>query len=302
MSEAAKEISQAEPAPAAGAVKPNRSGQPDKLDELLKRINGLVKEDTGDKPESSAPAQPVSRSVLEFVPIEPTSIVGAKLTSSEVEALILKLLLSRGDGSGRDVSEHLKLPFILLDALLRQMKNEQLLVHKGSAPMNDYVYQLTDIGRERGRRMSDHCTYFGAAPVCLPDYIASVKAQSLTTQHPTADDLKRAFADLLISPRTLSRLGPAINSGRGMFLYGAAGNGKTSIAERVTKAFGETIWIPRAIGVDGEIIRLYDPSSHEEMPLEASAGLLDQHKIDKRWVRIRRPTIVVGGELTMENL
>ena len=100
----------------------------------------------------------------------------------------------------------------------------------------------------------------------------------------------------------LARLGPAINSGRGLFLYGAAGNGKTSIAERVTQAFGQYIWIPRAIGVDGEIIRLYDPSNHEEAPLESTGGLLDNRKIDQRWIRIRRPTIVVGGELTMDNL
>src|SRR5699024_9363748 len=141
-----------------------------------------------------------------------------------------------------------------------------------------------------------------AAPVALNDYIASVKAQSLTTQHPTADDLKRAFDDLLINQRMLTRLGPAINSGRGLFLYGGAGNGKTSIAERVTRAFGQHSWIPRAIGVDGEIIRLYDPSNHDEAPLEGGGGLYDSRKIDKRWIRIKRPTIVVGGELTMDNL
>ncbi len=100
----------------------------------------------------------------------------------------------------------------------------------------------------------------------------------------------------------LRRLGPAINSGRGLFLFGAAGNGKTSIAERVTKAFGQYIWIPRAIGIDGEIIRLFDPNAHEEVPLAAESGLLNDSQIDKRWVRIRRPTIVVGGELTMDNL
>jgi predicted ATPase with chaperone activity len=100
----------------------------------------------------------------------------------------------------------------------------------------------------------------------------------------------------------LMRLGPAINSGRGLFLYGAPGNGKTSIAERITKAFGEFIWIPRAIGIDGEIMRLFDPGMHEEMPLSANQGLIDQRTIDQRWVRIRRPTIVVGGELTMDQL
>jgi predicted ATPase with chaperone activity len=100
----------------------------------------------------------------------------------------------------------------------------------------------------------------------------------------------------------LKRLGPAVNSGRGLFLYGAAGNGKTTIAERITRAFGQFIWIPRAIGVDGEIIRLFDPVNHEECPLQANSGLLDQSKIDRRWVRIRRPTIIVGGELTMDSL
>ena len=100
----------------------------------------------------------------------------------------------------------------------------------------------------------------------------------------------------------MNRLGPAINSGRGLFLYGPPGNGKTSIAERVTAAFGREIWVPRALGVDGEIIRVFDPMNHEEAPLNAGTGLLDQRAVDNRWVRIVRPTIVVGGELTMSQL
>ncbi len=238
----------------------------------------------------------------EFLPIEPTSFAEAQLTPSAVEALVLKLLLSRGDTTGRQISERLRLPFRPLDEQLRNMKSDQLVVHKGSAPMNDYLYQLTDVGRERARRLAESCTYFGAAPVSLSDYIAAVKAQSLTAQHPSMADLQRAFSDLLINQRMLRRLGPAINSGRGLFLYGAPGNGKTSIAERVTKAFGQSIWIPRAIGIDGEIIRVYDPNAHEEMPLEPNTGLLEERQIDKRWIRVRRPTIVVGGELTMDNL
>jgi hypothetical protein len=95
-----------------------------------------------------------------FIPYEPASLLEAQLTPSSVEALILKLLLSRGDTSGRQVSDHIKLPFRIIEDLLRQIKSDQLVVHKGSAPMNDYVYQLTDIGRERSRRLADHCTYF----------------------------------------------------------------------------------------------------------------------------------------------
>jgi predicted ATPase with chaperone activity len=136
----------------------------------------------------------------------------------------------------------------------------------------------------------------------LDDYVRSVHAQSLTVQHPNADDLHRAFQDLLLNKNLLNRLGPAINSGRGLFLFGPPGNGKSSIAERVTAAFGREIWIPRAIGIDGEIIRVYDPSIHEEVPLPAGEGLLDTRKIDHRWIRVRRPTIITGGELTMSQL
>lgn len=286
----------------------------DRLDQLLGRIakitgngNTVVRVNTPASAQPAAPAapqRPMGPVTVggEFLPLEPQSFRDAKLSESEVEELVLKYLLSRGDVSGRDIAEHVRLPFVLLDELLRGMKNDQLVFHRGAAPMNDYQFALTDKGRERARRLVEHCTYFGAAPVALSDYIESVHAQSLTRQHPTVEDLHRAFEDLLINKRMLARLGPAINSGRGLFLYGGAGNGKTSIAERVTKAFGPYIWIPRAIGVDGEIIRMFDPSNHEEAPLENEGGLLDSRKIDKRWVRIKRPTIVVGGELTMDNL
>jgi DNA-binding PadR family transcriptional regulator len=238
----------------------------------------------------------------DYVPREPTSVREAGLTDSDVEALILKYLLSKGEASGRDMADQVRLPFAIMDVLMRQMKYDQLLVYRGTSALNDYIYQLTDLGRERARRLAEHCSYYGAAPVPLKDYIEGVEAQSLTKQHPTVADLQRAFEDLLINKRMLTRLGPAINSGRGMFLFGAPGNGKTSIAERITRAFGQYIWIPRAIGIDGEIIRLFDPNSHEEAPLPSNTALWDGAQIDKRWIRIRRPTIVVGGELMMENL
>ncbi|MBN2291553.1 MAG: AAA family ATPase [Pirellulales bacterium] len=234
--------------------------------------------------------------------MEPESFREAGLTDSEVEALALKYLLARGDATGREIAEQIKLPFVLLDKLLWNLKSEQLVVHRGSAPMNDYQYQLTDLGRERARRHSVHCTYFGAAPVSLEDYVAGVKAQSLVDQRIDNDDLHRAFSDLLINKKMFSRLGPAMNSGRGLFLFGAPGNGKTSIAERVTRAFGHYVWIPRAIGVDGEIVRLFDPVNHVEIPLEECEGVYDTRKIDRRWVQIERPTIIAGGELTMEAL
>ncbi len=279
----------------------------EKLSALLERINQISDVETNagtGQRDSMAPPDSGAKpgDDYAFIPIEPDSFSEAGVTDTEVEALILKFLLGRGEATGREVTDQISLPFRLLDEQLQVMKHDRSVAHRGAAAMNDYVYHLTDLGRERARRYSDHCTYFGSAPVTLNSYIESVGKQSLVLQHPTADDLGRAFSDLLINNRMLGRLGPAINSGRGLFLYGAAGNGKTSIAERLTLSFGKHIWIPRAIGVDGEIIRLFDPRHHEVAPLDNTGGLIDHRKIDKRWVRILRPTIVVGGELTMDNL
>lgn len=305
-----------------------------RLDELLNRIQQLTGEApesppaspaTADSPPNSAPkaetgstgnsppskqddraavSRPASPSEapMPWYPKEAVSFAAGGLTDTEVENLLLKFLNARAESSGRDLAEHVRLPFRLIDPLLQSMKDDQLVAHKAASVMNDYIYTLTDKGRERAKKLVDHCTYYGSAPVPLEAYIASVAAQTIADQHPTEDDLKRAFSDLLIDENMLRRLGPAVNSGRGLFLFGAPGNGKTSIAERVTIAFGEHVWIPRALGIDGEIMRLFDPSMHEEAPPEASTGWLDDRKIDGRWVRIKRPTIVVGGELTMDSL
>ena len=276
------------------------SEEEQKLDALLNRINTLAGKEGGEPADAEQTDSPADDD--EFLPVEPSSFREAQLTDTEVEALSLKFLLAVGDASGREVAEQICLPFVLVDELLRQLKADQVIVHKSSAAMNDYQYQLSDLGRERAQRYMQRCTYFGAAPVALSDYVASVTAQSLTNQKPTEEALHRAFDGLLLNRKMLDRLGPAINSGRGLFLFGAPGNGKTSIAERITGAFGKQIWIPRSIGVDGEIIRLHDPVNHFEVPLESNDGLIDERHVDKRWIRIRRPTIVAGGELTMSAL
>jgi DNA-binding PadR family transcriptional regulator len=301
-----------------GAATATADGVEDgRLDALLSRIQELT---TAQPAPAQHPTEPVFRAVPEpappretgaesncpehegWVPIEPENLAAAGLVEGEVEALILKVLNSRSEATGRHLSEHMKLSFRLVDPLLHSMKHDRLVAHKGAALANDYVYQLTELGRERAKKFSEHCTYFGTAPVPLEAYILSVKKQTLVDKHPTEEDLLRAFDDLLIDKKMLTRLGPAINSGRGLFLFGAPGNGKTSIAERITKAYGDYVWIPRALTIDGEIMRLFDPGMHEEAPLSANQGLLEQRKVDHRWVRIRRPTIVVGGELTMDQL
>lgn len=259
------------------------------LSELFERVNNLL--GGADGPDD------------EFRPKSPLSIEQTGLTNEEVEKLALKYLQQKGSATGRQICHQIKLPFALIDPLLKQWKQEQLIAYKGAAEVGDYNYALTDKGRERAMRYLEECTYFGAAPVSLHDYLTAMSAQSIAKQEATEEDLQRAFADLLISESMFERLGPAINSGRGMFLFGEPGNGKTSIAERITTAFGSTIWIPRALGIDGDIIRLFDPGLHEVVEFEnEDGGIFDLSGIDQRWVCIVRPTVVAGGELTMEEL
>jgi hypothetical protein len=237
-----------------------------------------------------------------MLPVETASLHEAGISETLLEELVLRYLFSRGESTGRGIADQIKLPFRLVEPLLQRLKTQQMVAYASATTVNDYVHILSDAGRDRAKRYLQKTTYFGAAPVKLSDYIASVKLQSVEHQHPTREDLRNAFSDLLVPPQLLARLGPAVNSGRGMFLYGYPGNGKTSIAERVTRAFGEYIWIPRAILVDTDIIRIFDPMMHEAAEDDEKAGLLDHTHIDRRWIRIKRPTIVAGGELTMSML
>ncbi|MGP0064380.1 MAG: AAA family ATPase [Isosphaeraceae bacterium] len=237
-----------------------------------------------------------------FVPRAVTNFEETGLNLAMIESLVLKFLVNNGTASGRRIAGELGLPFGPFPDFLRQLKNQQIVAYANSATANDYIYSLTDSGRMRAKLYFEENAYVGTAPVPFDDYLESVAAQTITTEHPREADLRRAFSDLLISDAIFAMLGPAINSGRGMFLYGYPGNGKTSIAERITRCFGSTVWIPRVLFVEGQIIKLFDMANHEPVPLESPGGLLDEFEADRRWVHIRRPTIVAGGELRMEDL
>jgi DNA-binding PadR family transcriptional regulator len=236
----------------------------------------------------------------EFRPSVPGSLRELGVRSTDIETIILKFLLNNGPHTGFEIAKHIRLPLTLIDGLLRQLKEEKLLFYKAGAGAGDFMYELSEAGTARARRYWEHCTYFGSAPVSLTDYIASVHAQSVRKQNPRIRELQKALDGLSVPPEMLLRLTQAVNSGLAMFLYGAPGNGKTSIACRLTRAFGEAIWIPRALNVGGYIVRLYDPNNHEALP-PPPEKLSDLTSIDERWIRIRRPTLVVGGELTLDS-
>ena len=236
-----------------------------------------------------------------FRPSEPNSLSETGLPVSLVESLILKRLSIVGMSSGRQLANDLCLPFQLLEAMYQHLRSHQLLVHKSAAPLNDYHYTLTDNGRERATIAMQACAYVGPAPVPLMDYVLSVEAQTIRAESPKRQQLIRAFRDISIDEQLFESLGPAVNSGAGLFLYGEPGNGKSTLAQRITQCFGHEIWVPNAIFEDGQIIKFFDAAYHQRSS-DDSESLMHTASFDKRWVKIRRPTVVVGGELTMDSL
>ncbi len=237
-----------------------------------------------------------------FVPTAPKSIEQTGLNDFDVDPLILKFLYTRGSQTGREIASQIKLPFGVVTQCLNQLRNSGEIGYVGDSIVNDYQYQLSPQGKDVALRQMGQCTYCGAAPISLAEYSNSVVRQSIKTQNPSMKQIMHAFDDMLVSPAVLGQLGQAVNSGKSVFLFGSPGNGKTSIATRLARSVGEAIWIPRAITIGGEIIRFYDPNCHEEIPLKETESLLQSTQVDNRWIRVKRPTVVVGGELNFEHL
>ncbi len=236
-----------------------------------------------------------------FRPAEPATLAETGLPSSLIESLLVKRLLLVGRRSGRQLADEICLPFNLLEKTLQNLRSRQIIVHQGSAPLNDYLYTLTEAGRDRAAREYNSCAYSGPAPVPLMDYVLSAEAQTIRAESPRASQLRQAFSDISINTDLFENLGPAINSGAGLFLYGQPGNGKSTLARKITQCFGQQIWIPTAIYEDGQIIKLFDAAFHEIAGREEKTTFKDA-AFDRRWIKIRRPTVVVGGELTMDAL
>ena len=235
-----------------------------------------------------------------FIPSEPRNMSETGINSVLIESLILKFLLQVGSASGRKIGRELCLPHNVIEEVLDSLRSRQVVVHSGQAQLNDYYYALTDVGNKHAQAAMNASGYVGAVPVPLEEYVLSVDAQTIRAEAPTREQLERAFRDISITPGLLDQLGPAINSGAGLFLYGDPGNGKTTIARRITKCFGQTIWIPRTLLCDGQYIKLFDEAYHR--PVRREEGLADSDRFDRRWVKIERPTVTVGGELTMDGL
>jgi hypothetical protein len=245
----------------------------------------------------SAPARTGDTTPLS-IPPEPESLLDSGLPRAELDSLVLKILLQRGACTGALISEVTCMPRSIVGETLDRIRNELLVTIKSASGIQDYTYQLTEAGFKRAQQYAARCNFVGPAPVVFDDYVASIYRQSLQRAPFTLGQLRRALSSMILQPSLISQIGQALNDGRGLFLYGAPGNGKTSIAERVCNAFGQCVWIPQIVTIHGELMRIFDPSCHEIV----KSPQVDSLKYDRRWVLIRRPTIVVGGELTLEYL
>ena len=235
----------------------------------------------------------------------PGTIEETGLHPDTLAQLLLKTLVA-GESSGTNLSEKIRLPYSVLDALIQHARVEKLLEVRGAsgAGAAGYRYALTDLGRDRAGQFLELSRYVGPAPVPLGQYNAYVRACMAARAYVDKDKLSTGFEQLIVNKPMLDQLGPAVNSGKSLFLYGAPGNGKTVVAEGIGRALGDEMFVPHAVDVDGQTITMFDPVNHHH--LGGVGGGMDSviaaAQQDRRWERIKRPVVVVGGELTLEML
>jgi hypothetical protein len=226
----------------------------------------------------------------------PRSTAELGIRRAVVHELALKTMYVCGALSTRDLARHLHVSQAVADELVHWMRTEQLCQVTGMVG-NVPTIALTAQARARALELLSQCQYTGAVPVSLASYVAQVRKQSVRNVVVRKLDVERAFDSMVIDARILGQIGTALNSGSTIFVHGPAGVGKTAIAETMSRVLAEDdVWVPHAIEVDGQLIVLYDPIIHKEV--EGPGG----DSCDARWVRCRRPSVLVGGELTIDML
>jgi hypothetical protein len=235
----------------------------------------------------------------------PTTIAETGLAADQIEQLLVKTFYG-GEMTGLTLSERVRLPYAILEPLVERLRAERLVEVRGASGSSSasYRYALTDLGRDRARQYLDANQYTGAAPVPLAAYVDYMRALAQGRGYIDRERLRNGFSHLIVDDAVLEQLGPAVNANKALFLYGSPGNGKTVIAEGLGRTIGGDMHIPFALDIDGHIITMYDPTTHESLESGEpdSLSIIAAAPRDRRWIRIRRPVVMVGGELTLEML
>jgi predicted ATPase with chaperone activity len=237
-----------------------------------------------------------------FQPKPISSLEETGLSLGFLSDLALRMIYFAGSVTGHEIARRMALPYVnIVDRVLDGLKRQLYVEVRGGTALStaSYDYTLTSKGNQKALELLERSGYVGPAPVPLALYWEAVQTQTIRQVMVTREQLLRASAHLVVGERLLSRLGPAINSGRSMFLFGPPGNGKTSIAEAVARVLGGLIYIPYAVEYENQVIKLFDPVCHEAVDPNQERRA-DQ--IDLRWVLARRPAVIVGGELTLASL
>lgn len=227
---------------------------------------------------------------------KPLTMPEVGLRQAVLEDLALKHLYLSGPFSVLEMAKLMRISFEVASELLKRLRQEQLCQVTGLSGQIPNL-AITSQGRTRAQELLTQSQYTGPAPVTLTSYVNQVKLQSVTQVDIHPSDVQRAFSAMVLDDRILYQLGTALNSGAAIFLYGPSGVGKTSIAELLSKVISEdAVWMPYAIEVDGSLITVYDPTLHTRLPH------MEPPNHDERWVLCQRPTVMVGGELTIDML
>ena len=233
------------------------------------------------------------------VPRQPGTIEETGLTEVFINELILKHGVDMTEFTIQDMVRATGLPPVILDPCMTTLRRERFLEVKGAADLSkmSYRFSLSDSGREKAIRLKEICRYTGPAPVPFNEYTQMVAMQSIKNIDVNEQAIRKAFEGIITPERVVKSVGPAVSSGKAIFLYGPPGNGKTSISEAIGRVLPGAVYIPQAVIIDGEIVTIYDKSTHSRVEPDPDAGPVDQ-----RWVRVKRPVVIVGGEMTLKGL
>jgi len=247
---------------------------------------------------------------------QPTTVEETGLSLSMLADLMLKTIHFAGRPSARRLSQEMKVSFSVTDELIGFLRQQQDIEVVGSSGVAEqgYQYSLTDKGQKRANDALERTQYVGAAPVPFDLYIDVLKSQSVDNIHIDRDAFREGLGHLVLSEGVMAALGPAVNSGRSLLIYGGAGNGKSSITVAVGRMLPGKVLIPYSVEIHGQIIRVFDPRVHQAVDEDEpeaerrNDGLIpfpaagQEKRRDMRWAVAKRPVVSVGGELTLADL